>query len=84
MTITIRKNCPGEKVMAHNLLLLYGSFILGGIYYFIKGYCTTKGVDNGGGGGGLGGIKHPHPHPTTPPPPPRFLHLNMYDFEVRT
>ena len=44
MTITIRKNCPGEEVMVHNLLLLYGSFIrLGGIYY--------NKIMGGGGGG---------------------------------
>ena len=37
MIITIRKNCLGEGVMAHNLPLLYGSFKLGGtcIYYSI-------------------------------------------------
>ena len=35
MTITIQKNCPGEEVMAHNLPLLYGSFILGGIYNIV-------------------------------------------------
>ena len=36
MSITIRKNCPGEEVMAHNLPLLYGSFIQGWIYVTIK------------------------------------------------
>ena len=35
MTITVQKNCPGEEVMAHNLPLLYRSFILGGIYLYI-------------------------------------------------
>ena len=35
MTITVHKNYPGEEVMAHNLPLLYGSFILGGIYVIV-------------------------------------------------
>lgn len=32
MTKTIQKNCHGVGVMAHNLPLLYASFILCGMY----------------------------------------------------
>ena len=34
MAITVLKNCPGEGVMSHNHPPLYGSLILGGIYYY--------------------------------------------------
>ena len=43
MTITIRKHCLGEGVMAYNLPLLCGSFILGGILYImLNEHCFYK------------------------------------------
>ena len=39
MTLTVQKNCLREGVMAYNLPLIYGKFILGRIYFnLIKFY----------------------------------------------